>query len=332
MHKQLRVTSGTRTLKNGKIRFENCHILQDSTTHVTCVRLGLDRTKPASFSLSSDRVEIAAHIRKKGDPAKTECQDSAIVIITPKNVVAGVFDGFGPAGTFLSENAASIATRLLRTDKVRCDPLLDVAQELSDLGLYASGNLNREGGTTAVLASVSDKDGGFCVNGAGDSAIYRQRLPNQISRLLNYFFDNRGDRIDEMIIQEYLSRRHFVSSIGTLSFQPPIAGRYECSGGMLDAGEVLLLASDGLTKNLTVRFNPETQKVIDVSGCRSLQHILNGMREPSAMVEAILRAINRRVNRLERRVHLCNKSTVLWPQDDDVALIAMKFHKFQETF
>jgi serine/threonine protein phosphatase PrpC len=329
MLKLLSVTTGHKISRNGNMHFVNCQVLHDTETGMVCARLGLDHTQPASFSFTSKSVEVEARVRRS--IARSVCQDSAIIIITPTKVVAGVFDGYGPAGVLVSENAADIAIRLLRDDVVRCNPLFDIAKELSDLGFYISDSVDKNGGTTAALVSVSDEDGGFCAYGAGDSAIYRLRR-NVPNRLLNYSFDCKGDRIDGKRISEHLSTRHVVSADTTLSFEPPKPGiRYERSGGLLDRGDAFLVASDWLTKNLAFSFNPETEMMIEVSGCEDLKHILSRRHKPSIIVPALLDAIDQRINLGCEDLQVCSKSTAVRPEDDDVALVAARFHRFQEN-
>jgi len=299
--------------KNARTEFANCKL--DLKGGFVCARLGVNRKLPASFRLESDQFSISAFVRR--GVSRSECQDSAMVLVSESLMAAGVFDGWGKAGTLLSETAPDLVIELLAANPNANFPLESVSKTISRLPLPPPPMA--DGGCTAAFASVI-KDGGTTLDGVSDAAIFGIRR-NKIKRHLKYYLDRHGEDVNRKTVAEYLRERHYVRN--TIEFGTPEPAKIESDGTIMDPGNSLILVTDGVTKSLTIRFDPESGKVTDNSGIGDLSRILRGSRTSDEMVAAVIGAIDDRLCRPKRKWKY-GKDAALHPEDDDIAVIAIK--------
>jgi len=309
-------------LVNGKTEFANCRLLPESG--IICVRLGLDRKKPSSFNFESERISIAAHVRKGKD--RDECQDAAMIFVSDSIVATGVFDGHNNAGTFLSEKTADLLIESLAANPKNHDPLPFVVRQISDLP-RPQAPLNAGGTTTAFFSVV--KDGDVCLSSVGDSAAYIKERSG-IRRCFKYWLDHSGDPVSKKSLDAYIQERHRMKD--AIGFDLREEREIERDGLILYPNENLILVTDGVTKNLTVRFDPGTRFVTDDSGCGDLSRIIRSKSTPSDIISAILGAIDERLERKDADRHkmrpyrLYGKGVALRPGHDDIAIVVLNYN------
>jgi len=286
---------------------------------IICARLGQDRDKPSSFSYSDGRISVAAHVRK--GRARSQCQDAAMVFIAGSHVYLGVFDGFGPSGTVLSEYTAdSLITSLASKEKPHS--LFEyVVRRVCD-STSPGAPLDR-GGTTAAFASISLENDGCSIQGVADAAAYRLRRDGNMARLMpGYQLNCEGFPIAGMQPEFHFQNRNIVS--GTISYGCEAKLKFNCDGALIDPGDGVILVTDGVTKNLSVSIDPATRMISENSGCRDLSRILKGCSTASGIVSAILKAIDKRLDFKEQngKPPKAGKNEALEPDGDDVAIVA----------
>ncbi|MEW6723216.1 MAG: hypothetical protein AB1324_08175 [Candidatus Micrarchaeota archaeon] len=299
----------------GGPRFSFVNALVREEGPVICARMGLDRTKDASFDYASEKLSISALVRKRD--GGLVCQDTAIVFIGEHFAAVGVFDGFQEAGTALSAMAADSALEVLRGG--RFSSLLAQAYERLFQKTLPDEAL-KKGGTTATIALVQS-DGGIYGNGAGDSALYRIRR-GSVERLLEYRLGPKRKPVEEMTAEEYFDTRHLVSNPIDLKWFDK--SRVMGYGGIMPAPESVLAASDGVTKNLRIRFDPETGLVIDNSGCEHLQRRLMGLCSPAEMISTIDDTVMGAFRYQEK------SGIALEPENDDYSAAVLTMHALSD--
>ncbi|MFH0737314.1 MAG: hypothetical protein V1827_01545 [Candidatus Micrarchaeota archaeon] len=301
-------------LRNAKTEFDNCRsALEDGIVYA---RLGLDRDKTAKLDYVSEVAEVSAFVRK--GKRREHCQDAAFVFIKGPEVTAGVFDGYMANGTYVSETIADLLVGLCSRG---CPlPFEEAGKRIGSL--RHPPDISGHGGSTAVFANVVE-DGGFYVNGISDSAAYRIKK-KEIERMFRYESDCNGNPLRGTDAEFFFRQRSYVRH--TVTVYGIEQEHVESDGGLLNRGDSLLLVSDGVTKNLTVRVDPETMKIEDSSGAGDLARILRGASSATQMVSAVLKAIDRRIasHKIGARFRRCNKDTVILPEDDDVTIVAIK--------
>src|SRR4030095_12028302 len=104
------------TAFSGKIRmsFQNALVKEDGP--ILTARLGTDRSRPSVFNYVSECFSISATVRKNDQ--KTVCQDAAIVFVSNEHLALGIFDGYGPDGTIVSENMADRVLDILVREQI----------------------------------------------------------------------------------------------------------------------------------------------------------------------------------------------------------------------
>ncbi len=296
-------------------------------------RLGEDRLLDSSFSYRSDRVWIEAFVRRGRN--HRDCQDAAVVHVnegaktgeegSPREalIAAGIFDGFGQAGTLVSEYAADGTLGLIAQGRTFC-----LVKGVSEIvaGLPVPPSPHDLGGSTALIAAIYP-DGGSSIRAVPDSAAYLlestgTRPPPE--RLLDYRLDRKGNPVSEQHVKRYFESRNLIRRV--VRYGKPLAyEEIESWGGILD-DRCLLLVSDGVTKNLKVKISLLSGKVDDCSGNDDLRTIIRGISSPARIVGAIVEAIDWRLRMpLPRNSeYLRYKDTALCPADDDITIIAIR--------
>ncbi len=267
----------------------------DSAPFLVASRLGKDRSKPAHLCYSGNGFSISAHVQKGKD--REECQDSVLVAVRENSIVLGVFDGYRKAGTVLSE--AIVDSILALTDE---EHLWDCAGAYVTLcmgisrmrqSLPALSEDMRKGGITAIVA-VLHSDGIYSAASVSDSALYHVR-PHEVWRQFNFRTLTDGKHIteSEISLDRYREKRHKVRN--TIRYDRSTEAIEELRDAELRPGQKLILASDGLTKQLGLKIWAPDNRVIDNSGSEDLRRIIQGKETAEDMTKSILRTINQRM-------------------------------------
>jgi hypothetical protein len=93
----------------------------------------------------------------------------------------------------------------------------------------------------------------------------------------------------------------------------------ETASGVLCAGETLLIVSDGVTKNLRMKIDPESGVICEASGCEDMERIL---RKKQDIVGAVYEMVWRRTAMFHERI-IIKGDNALSGADDDVALVSL---------
>ncbi len=301
--------------ENAKVRFRNCEPKVEEG--VVCARLGESRAEPSSLSYCSDSISVCAHVR--GGPGRQECQDSAFVYAGPRCAVVGVFDGYGPAGTAISEQAADAMVELAATG-FTFSPLRRI------VGLFSAQKGPEppfdRGGATASCAIV-ERSGAFAAFSVSDSAAFKLH-DGSFRRLIGgHHLDYRGRDVRGKPMDSYFGQRNLVS--GTICYLDANSASIASDGGIMHPGEGLLLSTDGLTKNLAVRFDAATGKIVDNSGCDDLSCTLERSCSPEEAVRSLLSDIGLRlaISMPAGKPLISGPDTAIVPDPDDLAIIAL---------
>lgn len=244
--------------------------------------------------------EFFALVRK----GHSECGDSAFVFADKDRIVAAVLDGVSgePGAAMASSDAAKAILECLKTVKEPGESAVKEAMAKAHLAI-------RIGYTTATILHMS-RDGKFIVASLGDSPAFSIDKAGKVAlelKMARAVGD--GDSI-----LKFFHFRNMVTSV--LGSQTPL--EISMRGGTLKGGEVLILASDGLSDNLYLEV--KEGYVSDSSGTKDLSRIIGKLRSPGAIVKKLLKTTETRV-----RGERCEEpGRVLVPKVDDIAIIAVR--------
>lgn len=263
---------------------------------------GTKITASGSCSGSTGFCDFSATVKKGHE----ECGDSAFAYSDDKKVVLGIFDGVSgePGAASASSAAASAALKHLKA-LGRCDERqMKEAMMQAQLAVTA-------GYTTAIILFV-EKGGKFLVAGVGDSPAYGISARGEVSleiplaRMTN----------DEDSIFKFFYFRNIVTSVlGPSGQDVPIRMR----SGKVKKGDIVLLASDGLSDNLWVKVHKGYVK--DGSGTDDLEKLLGRKRGPEKIVKLLLDEVAKRIAAGKKE----KKGLMLVPKEDDIAIAALRF-------
>jgi|SRR5208283_2906222 len=257
-----------------------------------------DRRPEEGVSSSTERFGFSISVRKGHE----ECGDSAF-ICAEDQVIAGVFDGVsGEAGA--AEASSVAAKKILAFLKGK----KKIGEKEMKEGILRANSSITHGMTTAALLSI-DKDGSFITACVGDSLVYSIDSDGVVSVEIQ-----QGRSVgDDHSILKYLYFRNLVTSVLGL---PEID--MHVRKGRLKKGEILILASDGLSDNLF--FKVKEGYVSDTAGTSDLKSIIGKMREPGSLVRLL---VGEAVKRMDgEKVELPDRMLV--PKKDDIAIIAVR--------
>ncbi|MFH0737911.1 MAG: hypothetical protein V1827_04765 [Candidatus Micrarchaeota archaeon] len=309
--------------KNAKTGFRFCDPMCEKKP--CAVRLASDRDSPSSLSVPEGHKSVYASVKK--GRAREHGQDAAIWFSSRKMDLVGVLDGFGNQGTFLSEAVADGIIEALAFSAVNDILSADVRGFLISSVFYTLESFTPppdpegKGGTTAAIAMVAP-DGSFSAAGIGDSAIYHL-FRRGVGRLFSsHRFDALQNPITGTPVIQYFYDRNVLQS--AINFDGISTRSIDVATGVLAPGECLLLVSDGITKSLSVSYDPESACVRDSSGCRDLKSILKGERDPKRVVEKLQGEVESRIEEASKAgsIRLMGKNEALLAVDDDISLIA----------
>jgi serine/threonine protein phosphatase PrpC len=234
-----------------------------------------------------------------------ECGDSAFFYHDGKKAIFGVFDGVsGEAGaSSASSDAAEIILGSLkghdRISETKMKQALSAAQAKVGPGL-----------TTALVVYLQ-KNGSFIAASVGDSPLYSLDKAGEVALEIPLA---RIVKDGDSILKFFYFRNIVSSVLGQSGADISLSLRK----GKLESGEVLILASDGLSDNLFVEIDDGYVK--DGSGCGDLGVLVGKERSPEDMVPSLAAEVGKRVSvgRIER------KDRMLVPKEDDLAIIAVR--------
>lgn len=314
----------TLTLRNAKSAFSG--YLPSAENNIVCARLGQERNEVSELHCDLGHMSIAAHVRQ--GLLRPRCQDCAIVFINGAVMAAGVFDGFGPAGTAISEAVADrfievlLQTKVLPPNAARTI-LMEAAAAMRQTTDYS---ILYAGGTTATVAIVLP-DGTFSAAAVADSALYVKRsdgIERHFDYSTVYVHDLLPCPATSLHFKTYFSSRN---AVGTAINAIEISTRdVDAIEGKIAPGESLLLVTDGATKNLAVHIRPDTGRIRDNSGCEDLTRILDGRTAPLDLLSALLGKIDSRVRTsilAPGIMPVVGNGTALMPNADDVGIVAI---------
>lgn len=336
--------------QNISAHMANCKLIHESAPGSLWARHVMLPAHPARdslFSCTSRNTSISAHVSKAKQ--RERGQDVAMVITSGEQNVVGVFDGYGQLGDDLPSELAYTMCMLwqLRRDTIdSCQAAEAFIHDAAMLALrrirecYQVEEPDREGrtptlvprgdlpygGTTAMLAFMFP-DGRFLASCVGDSACYVVRPDEGAERYFTYnTIPSRDWRSEypipsvDVCVQDYVSLRNvLVYSVTGIRVD-----RVETMEGRLEKGDMLILASDGVTKNLSIETD-EMGKVREVGGCRDIEDIAGKSKGAKKAAGTIMKAIQKRAGFTpgdEKPIGMPG-NRVLLPADDDVSLVVV---------
>ncbi len=268
---------------------------------------------------------------------KEKCQDTAIICISDKVAMAGVFDGFGPGGGNVSEQLAKRLMRLADSKRGWIETALE-SQLILRMAINSCLNSgifeSFEDGSTAVL-SFLHADGRYSCSMLGDSALYKVgRTVEMISDMDRVVVPTKEGMMEKPLEETSLTPEMYAMARNFLLRPYAVTGDYDAHNimtvkGRLERGASLLLASDGLTKNVFFETD-ENGFVRRIGGCADMERIIrNGQAEGIGAGEALSYTIGRRMRDAiqdngkmwtdGQRVRIC--------ADDDLSIITIGLHE-----
>lgn len=233
-----------------------------------------------------------------------ECGDSAFAYCDSKKAIVAVFDGVsGEAGAASASSAAASAALEFLKKHDKAD------EKVMKKALLHANEQIKEGLTTAVIAFL-EKNGSVLVAGVGDSPVYGVSKGKAVLELPP------GRPVgDKDSIFKFLYFRNLVTSVlGPSGFDIHVNMR----SGKLRKGEMLILASDGLSDNLYLKVHEGYIK--DSSGSEDLSNLIAKKRKPEAIVKHLAKEVAKRISKGKKE----EKGRILAPKIDDIAIAVLR--------
>ncbi len=236
-----------------------------------------------------------------------ECGDSAFIYADKDKSVFAVFDGVSgePGAAMASSDAARAMLGYLKS--------LESAGEAEMQEAFTKGHLAIRLGATTASVLFLKRDGSFIIAAIGDSPVYGFSAGGSVSVELPLA---RAVADGDSIMKFFYYRNLVTSVLGS-----PGELNLHMRKGKLGPGEMLIMASDGLSDNLKVKV--KDGYVVDSSGRDDLKALV-ALSGNSASAPAIARKI---AGELEARVasgKLEEKGTVMVPKEDDISIIVVR--------
>ncbi len=291
--------------------------------------LPANRQKESGLTYSDDAVSLCAHVRK--GMTRRVCQDTAIILVNDKFSLIGIFDGFERDGGIVSNAVAECVLEMSHNRRMQSKgDLVGLLNAAVAEGLN-SITLPVKGGTTALLSLILPDRKYITIN-IGDSGFYLIKKGG-VSRMFDYnqlCLDSQTPPVSvikkKLHYLYYAVYRNILAHSITMRGMRP--GSIESAEGFLEDGDCLVLASDGLAKNLTVNID-EKGILKDVSGCADLSSIVKGSGHPPVIMNEIVSTISRRIDDAVKRektkpsFYRYPDGTVLLSQDDDFSITVL---------
>ncbi|MBI5227270.1 protein phosphatase 2C domain-containing protein [Candidatus Micrarchaeota archaeon] len=271
------------------------------------------------------------------------CQDKGVIFSDAHMTLLAVLDGFGRDGGIFSGLLSSHLMDLAQEHRMELTNFPDpkkllvtaVARMLSD----PDSDLAQVGGTTAMI-SLLFSDGRFFSASIGDSAHYSLQ-GGLLQRQMDYFKLWIPDQhslfyvpANEQTLSIYLGFRKYPGPTITREGIDPNA--IDEASGTLNPGDLIILMTDGITKNLHIITNSKSnspirlaENPIDISGCSDLAHLIGPVRNPEMIVGTVLADIDTRrllitgLN-LPSVLRISESGAVLAPANDDELMIVLR--------
>jgi serine/threonine protein phosphatase PrpC len=233
-----------------------------------------------------------------------ECGDSAFVYSDEEKTILGIFDGVsGEAGAAeASSAAAAVVLGFLRTESKLDEKRMEAA-------VKAAQGAIKSGLTTLAVAFVR-KDGSFILAGVGDSPVYGVDKKGAVSLEIPL---SRAVKDKDAILKYFFYRNLLSSALG-----PESSGSLAIRSGKLERGEMLILASDGISDNLFVK--TDDGFVTDSSGCDDLAGLVKGKKSAKAIAESVLCEVQKRIS--SGKIEWQGKMLV--PKEDDLSITVIR--------
>lgn len=281
----------------------------------------------SEFGASLGNLSMHA-ITQKGE-TRDSCDDRILVVASDNGILIGVFDGFKEQGGDFSREVPKDIIGLFYKKGGAIGTKEELGKIIGTAGQNAIKririkNQEHRSGTTVTVAFVSP-DGKFIAANLGDSAAY-VKAQDKTTRLFDYatVTDEIGNRqsLEQLHPQpeRYANIRRILST-GIIS--TGTEGKVEMAEGVLEAGATLILATDGLTKQLWAGTNPAGD-IIEASGSNDLAFATRNARTAETHVSHLIGEVNLRTGLQIFGGYMYHPGgTVLMPQDDDVAIVAV---------
>ncbi len=234
-----------------------------------------------------------------------ECGDSAFAYEDGRKLIIAVLDGVsGEPGAAAASSEAAVA--LLAFLK-KCDKATGTVMKEA----FAHAQENVTAGFTTAAVIFLQKNGQFMIATVGDSPVYGIEKPGEISLELPI---SRPVGENDSILKFFQLRAYVTSVLGPSGTEVHI----NMASGNFTKGQVLILATDGLTDNLYMAVSEGY--VTDPSGKKDLLELIGKEQKPQAMVKKLTAEIARRLKagRKER------PGGVLVPKKDDIAIAVVR--------
>lgn len=234
-----------------------------------------------------------------------ECGDSAFVFCDDGRLIAGVLDGVSGEPGAASASSEAAATMLACLKKRR------KASEKAMKEAMLKGNSAIKAGYTTATLLFLEKSGAFAVATVGDSTAYGIDTTGAVSSEL----PQSRPVGDDHSIFKYLYFRNLVTSVlGPSGTDMSMQFRK----GVLSAGQMIVLASDGLSDNLY--FKVHEGYVSDTVGTADLESLIKRAREPGEIIRILAAEAKKRMSGAKCE----EEGRMLVPKMDDLALVAIQ--------
>jgi serine/threonine protein phosphatase PrpC len=263
--------------------------------------LGRGITEKASAGLKTQICELHMLVRK----GHGECGDSAFAYCDDERAILAVFDGV--SGEPDAANASSLAATHV-IEFLKSKPHDDKA--IRDALIHASREILK-GYTTASVVSIQ-KNGSFIMASVGDSPIYGLNKSGELGLEIPPGRPvGKGDAIFK-----FMNFRTLVTSVLGPS---EVDMEIQIKEGKISSGEILIIASDGLSDNLFVKV--KDGYVEDASGSDDLKDLIGALSDPRKIVKNLEDELSKRIakGKVEK------PGLVLFPKHDDLAIIVLRW-------
>jgi len=286
------------------------------------------RTEVSEFFYSRRRASVYASVAK--GKHREECQDTVVAFMDKKFSLIGVFDGFGKFGTILSDKVAEKVIELCHEMRKQMrnannltllfkDAVIDAMCEIK--GTYSGS------GTTGTVALILN-NGKYFIVSIGDSGVYIAGR-KKTERLFEYewvMHSEDGDKfkkthVTELRFNEYYVDRNMLEYAITKKDSEGIMWRaLEFAHGVLGKKQMLILVTDGVTKNLKHKVDIRTNKMLGVSGCDNINEIVGSVRDVRLIGGAILSTAKMHI-RDDKGIFVTENETAYLSADDDLSVV-----------